>query len=314
VSYPPAPPPPPTGPLPVGQPLYAVPPPRPISGSRRFAARTLDWLLMGTVSAFVCWPIAWNVLADGAQRRGTDVAWDVVTGSADLSGAAEGFVGYARTVVLLTLIGQAVLVAAYEWVCLAAIGTTVGKAVLGIQVLLPEDDGVPTARGRRLGRLGLRSVLSVLPGGLAVAFFGVAVIGVGVAWLLGLLFLVLAVTDFATTRRTPDGRQCLHDRAAATLVVSRKLAELAKDAAAQARVVGAQASSMAQQAWNAPVTARGRERIDQARQSELAQRAAERSRQSLDRARASAWGQRAESETKRAWSRLRRKDRGDTSG
>lgn len=266
---------------------------------------------MGTVSAFVCWPIAWNVLAYGAQRRGTDVAWDVVTGSADLSGSAEGFVGYARTVVLLTLIGQVVLVAAYEWLCVAATGTTVGKAVLGIQVMLPEVDGVPASRGRRFGRFGVRAILGVLPGGLAVCFFSVAIIGVGVGWLLGLAFLVVAAVDFLATRRTAQARQCLHDRAAGTLVVSRKLAELAREAAAQARVASAQASTMAQQAWNAPAATRGRERLDQARQSEFAQRAAERSRESLDRARTSAWGQRAESETKRAWTRLRRRDGGD---
>jgi RDD family len=263
---------------------------------------------MGTVSALVCWPIAWNVLADGAQRRGIDLAWDAVNGSTDLSGAASDFVGYARTVILLTLIGQVLLVAAYEWLCLSLTGTTLGKAILGIQVILPEVDGVPVGRGRRFGRFGLRSLLAVLPGGMAVAFFGIAIVGLGIGWLLGLAFLVLAILDFVSTRRTADARQCLHDRAAGTLVVSRKLAELAKDAASQARVAGAQASSLAQQAWNAPVTERSRERLDQARQSELAQRAAERSRESWDRARSSAWGQRAESSGKKAWSRLRRKD------
>jgi RDD family len=285
-------------PPPAVPPLQPVPAPRPIGASRRFAARTLDWLLMGTASAILCWPIAWQVLTDAAQRRGTSVAWDVVSGSADLSGAAADFVGYARTVILLTLIGQVVLVAAYEWLCLAATGTTLGKAILGIQVVLPEVDGVPIGRGARFGRFGARALLGVLPGGLAVAFFGVAVIGVDTGWLLGLAFLLLAGLDFLPTRPTADARQCLHDRAAGSLVVSRRLAQLAKDASAQA-------ATMAQQAWNAPLTTRGRARLDQARQSELAQRAAARSRDSWDRARSSSWGQRAESSTKKTWRRFR---------
>lgn len=85
-----SPPPPPASPA-AGSPLYAVPASRPIGGSRRFVARTLDWLLMGTVSALVCWPVAWNILGDAAQRHGTSFAWDVVSGSTDVSGSAAEF-------------------------------------------------------------------------------------------------------------------------------------------------------------------------------------------------------------------------------
>jgi hypothetical protein len=280
-------PPPPPGPHPSfgSPPVYPPPAPRSIGLWRRWSARFIDWLLVGTLAALVCWPITSHVLVDAAERRGTSFAWDVVNGSSDLSGSAAEFVDYARTIILLTLIGQVLIVAVYEWLGLAFTGTTVGKAILGIQVVARDADGTPVPRGRRLARLGVRSALVVLPGGLGVSFFAVAVIGVGSGWVLGIVCLAWALADCLVTRPTPDGRQCLHDRAGTTVVVSRKLAELASAAADQARVASAQAASMAQQAWNSEAAARGRAQLEQARQSELAQRATRRGRESWDRTR-----------------------------
>lgn len=195
----------------------------------------------------------------------------------------------------MTLIGQVLLVALYEWLGLSTIGTTVGKAVFGIQVIMPTADGTPARRGVRFGRFAVRSAIAVLPGGLAVAFFAVAVLGVGFGWLVGPVLLGFAAIDFLATPPEAEARRCLHDRAGRTLVVSRKLAQLAADAAAQARDAGTQTVAMAQRAG----------------QSEFARRAAERSRESWARARSNAWTQRAESGGRRAWGRFRQRGRPD---
>jgi len=195
---------------------------------RRLLARSIDWLLAGTVSAVLCWPVAFHalqgVVGDGARSAGFQF---LSTRSLDVGDLTQQGVHSARTVLGLTLVAQVLLVGSYELLATMITGTTLGKSLFGLRVISLPGSGRPgfgpsteapevMSRTRRIGRLGRRSALAVLPGGLAVAGLVLAATGSPFGLVLALAGAAVAFLDAAAG--LISGR-CGHDRWAGTGVV-----------------------------------------------------------------------------------------------
>jgi hypothetical protein len=188
---------------------------------RRFLARGIDWVVAGSASAVLLWPMAWDGARGLLTNDATNLAGAMAFGrGSGLRASAEGVltdgIAQARQILILTLLGQVLLVAVYEWVLTAAIGTTAGKALLGLGVRIRSMDGHPTAVRERVARLGVRSLLAVLPGGLALSAALVAASGSLAAVAIAVPALGWFAVDIVFGA---SGRRCLHDRLSHTWVL-----------------------------------------------------------------------------------------------
>jgi hypothetical protein len=168
--------------------------------------------LVGSASAMVCWPLAWDPLTRLWADVGAEFAALAVRPEAfgtAVHSVLNDQLHRLRVVLAETLGAQLALVLCYEWLAVLLTGVTLGKALMGVRVLIVDRDGGPVVWGRRALRVLARSTLAVLPGGILVSTLVVAATGSGPA-------LVVATAAFAilfidTAVGVPNG-VCVHDR------------------------------------------------------------------------------------------------------
>lgn len=187
---------------------------------RRFTARTVDWLLVAAVVSYLFAGRATDVASHSLLSSGADVAQSAVERHAfnwaDAFDAVRNSGIDAGQALLrdlvLSLLAGAVL---YDIFATLALRTTVGKAV----VLAKVSWGGDGARGfQGVIRVMTRSVLAVLPGGIAIGSWMLWLGGLkltATAALLGggMLLLIDGVVHLATGRP-------LHDRLTGTAVLN----------------------------------------------------------------------------------------------
>ncbi|PRY01880.1 RDD family protein [Allonocardiopsis opalescens] len=178
----------PYGPHPYAMPRPAVSPQGvPLAESwRRLAARVIDGLVVGVpVTAVLLGAFAWMVYG----IVGLSEADPSTVGGAEVLSVFGGM--FLLIIAAIALPLGALWV--YDWVCHARSGQTVGKRILDIKVVRIADGGLPTG-GQACGRGAAYVAMSQLP-------------------VIGLLDALWLLWD-------EPFRQCLHDKAAGTVVVS----------------------------------------------------------------------------------------------
>jgi uncharacterized RDD family membrane protein YckC len=163
----------------------------------RLGARIIDWLILGVLTAPLWGPV-WLSLIDRVRAitspypPGTNLAQ--VPGVSRAIGSAEStFAGH----MLLVLVAYCLISFAYDWIQHGLWGQTIGKRAVGT-IVVSASDGSQVGAGAAGGRAAVYALPSIVP------FVG---------WLFGLLNELWLLWD--------PNRQCVHDRAARTVVISK---------------------------------------------------------------------------------------------
>ena len=217
------------------------PPQPPALRGRRLVARLLDWLVAWTLSAAICWPFAWGQASDLLARAGLGSVGELVTGQVPLD-ALEGALTELHSVVTLTLTLQVIVVWLYETLATWVTGSTVGKALLRLRVVIHRPPGArPSARVGWLERLlwmGVRALLAVVPAGIAAVTVVAALLDVPGAGEVGNVAIALAIVVAILVAADGIGA---HGHLSRTRVSSFEWAQVQADARARAEKLGGQA-------------------------------------------------------------------------
>lgn len=148
---------------------------RPSLRGRRLLARLVDGVLALVLSAVICWPLVWGSFTEALAVGGFGSVGDLA--SDWLEGTPGGDVGRVveevRPVVLGTVLLQALVVWAYEALATTVTGSTPGKALARLRVVLtdrgnaftlgPTEVGATRSWWERPLRMGLRAAVVVGP-------------------------------------------------------------------------------------------------------------------------------------------------------
>jgi len=204
-------------------------PPRRVGRLRRFVARTIDWLLVSSIVSYFYADRASDVVRGSAVTTGRTAAGTAIE-SHRLDWSAIGSMvkgsGVDAGQQLLAEFVLAVLVTAvvYDLIGTLAVRSTVGKALMLARVAWRPDISGP----RRVATAFARSLLAVLPGGVAFATW--------MLWLAGMPFTATAALVGGGVFLLIDGlvhlgtARSLHDRMTRTTVVSWRVRDMAPPA------------------------------------------------------------------------------------
>jgi uncharacterized RDD family membrane protein YckC len=164
----------------------------------RLGARAIDWLVLGVVTAPLWGPVWATFLTDlrdiaNQYQPGTNLA-QVPAARAAIVNAEGRFAGH----FLLVMVAYCLIALAYDWIQHGLWGQTIGKRAVGI-IVVSAAGGGRIGTGAAGGRAAVYALPSIVP-----------VIG----WIFGLLNECWLLWDAS--------RQCVHDHAARTVVISKR--------------------------------------------------------------------------------------------